>query len=41
MARKYERPELKIDFRLNGDVIFMSGDGYVNDPWSEGLGGEL
>jgi len=40
MKRQYQEPELEFKFYVRQDVIVMSGgDGYVNDPWSEGFGG--
>ena len=39
MKRKYEIPLLEI-YPIS-DVIVLSGDGYENDPWSDGFGGLL
>ena len=40
MKKYYQKPKLQLVDKKS-DFIIMSGDGYVNDPWSEGLGGEL
>ncbi len=39
MKKKYKIPLLEI--YLISDVIVLSGDGFENDPWSEGFGGVL
>ena len=36
MKKKYEIPKLEI--HPVSDVIVLSGDGFANDPWSEGVG---
>lgn len=36
MKREYKEP--KIELTINIDVIMVSGDGYADDPWSNGEG---
>ena len=40
MKKEYEMPMATLDID-SSDVIMVSGDGYEDDPWSEGFGGEL
>lgn len=40
MRKSYQKPKLQlVDEEF--DFIIMSGDGYADDPWSEGFGGWL
>lgn len=42
MKKTYTKPYLGLKrLSLTSDIITMSGDGYADDPWSEGFGGEL
>ena len=41
MKKRYQRPKLQLFVNELLDFIIMSGDGYADDPWSEGFGGEL
>lgn len=41
MKKQYQKPKL-LRYDYNGyNFVIMSGDGYVEDPWAEGFGGEL
>ena len=39
MKNNYRTPLLEIC--PLSDILLLSGDGYANDPWSEGFGGKL
>ena len=42
MKRHYQEPDFEVKSFIRQDVIVMSGgDGYADDPWSEGFGGGL
>ena len=42
MKKRYVKPYFCLRFSvLTDNVIIMSGDGYADDPWSEGFGGWL
>ena len=40
MVKKYVKPDIRIYLGLDKDVILTSGDGYEDDPWADGFGGE-
>ena len=39
MRKQYEQLSLEILFFCDEDVLTLSGDGYEEDPWGEGIFG--
>ena len=39
MGKQYEQLSLEILFFCDEDVLTLSGDGYEEDPWGEGIFG--
>ena len=39
MGKQYEQLRLEIVFFCDEDALTLSGDGYEEDPWGEGIFG--